>query len=323
MGKGHSKPQLSVVDDYWSAAICFLSQPRYVHPSFHDTNSPLMIKHRDTVFVQHYGAAELPQPSTLKLEERKTGGGAPVWCLNWTHPNNRHLHHADEFIMPLHVFMCVGYAHLGDSQAPDLNPPGVNCEQTEVLQEHGFWVHCPQKQRTFYFYAKTADEQVAWIQHIRHNLEVKRHGVGVDEEIITKCDESLREHGYSPTEVQRKLNRVRQALRDRQYKQIDRHSLELEDQMGWAIYQGRLDTMRKLLSARPKHGCMQVLNTLCNTKVLMWRLDTFPWHGKAVLQPPSCSSHSRSCCAHTACIPCAMPCFCCHQYSLHMHVYAM
>ena len=41
-----------------------------------------------------------------------------------------------------------------------------------MYEEHGFWVHCPTRQRTFYFYAKTANEQVDWIQNIRHNLEV-------------------------------------------------------------------------------------------------------------------------------------------------------
>jgi hypothetical protein len=43
----------------------------------------------------------------------------------------------------------------------------------QVQLEYGFWVHSPERQRTFYFYAKSEAELRSWIQHIRHNLEVR------------------------------------------------------------------------------------------------------------------------------------------------------
>jgi len=41
MGNKHSRAGApsagrAVAPDFWSPSICFLSQPRFVHPSFHD-----------------------------------------------------------------------------------------------------------------------------------------------------------------------------------------------------------------------------------------------------------------------------------------------
>ena len=41
-----------------------------------------------------------------------------------------------------------------------------------MTQEHGFWVHSPERQRTIYFYAHSEEDQKSWVQDIRHNLEV-------------------------------------------------------------------------------------------------------------------------------------------------------
>jgi hypothetical protein len=41
-----------------------------------------------------------------------------------------------------------------------------------VTQEHGFWVHSPERQRTIYFYGYSEEDQKSWVQDIRHNLEV-------------------------------------------------------------------------------------------------------------------------------------------------------
>ena len=190
------------------------------------------------------GSFEAPQHSVLKLEHRKR---SQQMILSWTHPSNRHLGCPDEFTIVLSPFVCCGYAKVGDIQAPDLTPKGLPEHFAKVEVEHGFWVHAPERQRTFYFYAKTREEQKEWVNLIRHNLEVFRSHPDASAKILRRCQKTLAEHGYNDKEQARKLNAVKHALRDRRFRQFDRKSDNDEDKIGWATFQGKTDKVAALL----------------------------------------------------------------------------
>lgn len=62
MGNKQNKAMVakSTVFDFYSPTICFLLQPRYVHDCFNDSEHPVPVKHRDTVFVQSEVQARFP-----------------------------------------------------------------------------------------------------------------------------------------------------------------------------------------------------------------------------------------------------------------------
>lgn len=167
--------------------------------------------------MQHYGAFEEPQHSMLKLDQER---GADL-NLRWSHPSNEHLYDWQQFTISLTSFVCCGYCDVNDPQAPDLTPPDASLKHAPphggytVRHEHGFWVHSPERQRTFYFYAKSVEEQDSWVQNIRHNLEVLRSRPGTDAEIEAKCEKTLVANGYTENEIRRwGLNLVLMLFRD-------------------------------------------------------------------------------------------------------------
>jgi hypothetical protein len=168
------------------------------------TQGSWQVKYKDNVAVQHYGAFEEPQHSLLKLDDERGN-----MTLRWTHSSNEHLYDWMRFTITLTSFVCCGYCDVNDPQAPDLTPPEASAKHTPppggytVPQEHGFWVHSPERQRTFYFYARSMEEQEMWVQNIRHNLEVLRSRPGADAEIMAKCEETLVTNGYTEHEIRR------------------------------------------------------------------------------------------------------------------------
>lgn len=153
--------------------------------------------------MQHHGAFEEPQHSTLTLIDAQ---GRDL-VLKWTHPTNKHLYEYEQFMICLTSFVCCGFCDPDDPQASDLTPGGVGGEAPHggysVPREHGFWVHSPERQRTFYFYAKSREEQQEWVENIRHNLEVLRSRPGADGEIMSKCERTLITHGYTRQDIRR------------------------------------------------------------------------------------------------------------------------
>ena len=257
----HDQERSTAADyaDYWSPTICFLSQPRQFQHWRCDphTRTPLFTNHKCVGRVQHRGAHEAPARTTIKLEYRKLSDEV---VLEWTHPSNAHLENPAEFTIVLSCCVCCGPAKVGDVQAQDLTPKGLPALLSRVQHEHGFWVHCPMRQRTFYFYGKNSEEQKEWVLLIRHNLEALRARPNADAFVMLKCKQTLGQHGYSKDEQGRRLNKVKQALRDRRFRQIDQKSDHLEDRIGWAIYQGRAGKLAALMGHQPSsRGAIQYI----------------------------------------------------------------